>query len=68
MKHMSLTQKTQLYFKKNNNVELTEEQTRIAMMRLMQHYKWLAKWYSEDKKQPASTALLLHEGEYNNAC
>ena len=66
MNQMSLTQKTQLYFKKTYNTELTQEETRIAMMRIMQHYKWLAKWHSEDKL-PASSALSIRRGEYEDA-
>ena len=68
MKQMSLTQRTQLYFKKNYSAELNEEQTRVTMVRLMQHYKWLAKWHSEDEKQPASSTLSAAREEYDDAC
>ena len=66
MNQMPLTQRTQLYFKMNYKTELTQEQTRIAMMRLMQHYKWLAKWHLNDKL-PASSALSIGRGEYQDA-
>ena len=68
MKQMSLTQRTQQYFKNNYNVKLSAEQVRVAMKRLSVHFRWLAKWHLEDEKQTASAALSVKEGEYKDAC
>ena len=63
----NLLDKTQAYLKAKYEVKLSEEQVRVAMTRLSRHYRILAKWHSEDEKQPASAALSAKRGEYEDA-
>lgn len=64
----NLLERTQTHFKKCYNVKLSAEQVRVAMKRLSIHFRWLAKWHSENEKQAATAALPVKEGEYKDAC
>jgi len=63
----NLLEKTHAYLKAKYEIELTEEQVRLAMTRLSRHYRTLAKWHTEDEKQPTSSALPAKRGAYEDA-
>jgi len=66
-KMQNLLEKTHAYLKAKYEIELTEEQVRLAMTRLSRHYRILAKWHSEDEKQPTTSALSVKRREYEDA-
>ncbi len=59
---------TQAYLNARYEIELSDEQVRVAMHRLSLYFRTLAKWHAEDEKQPASSALPARRGEYEDAC
>ena len=64
----NLLKRTHAYLKTTHEIELSEEQVRVAMNRLSVHYRILAKWHSEDEKHAASAALPVQKGDCKDAC
>jgi len=62
----NLLERTQAYLSVKNEIELSDEQVRVAMSRLVLHFRILASWDSEDEKQPSSSALSPRRGGYEN--
>jgi len=64
----NLLARTRAYLRVRYQIELSEEEIRIAMGRLAVHFRLLAKWHSDDEKRDASAALPVRRGEYRDAC
>lgn len=64
----NLLARTRAYLRVRYQIELSEEEIRIAMGRLAVHFRLLAKWHSDDEKRDASAALPIRRGEYRDAC